>query len=381
MTNRVRKPTTIDKGRIVEKIVALLHEEPGISLRRNVMLQTSDGQDTREIDVLVSGQLVGYQVQLAVECKNYGRPIGKGDIDAFVGKLNDLGFPTQYGIYVSASRYTGGALKRAKNAGLRTLKLDGLTKDRLTEAIYDALQSVVFLLPIMTSLTFFNDAPKMTPQEMSEFFNESGERLVIFDLLWRHWCGGKYPKEIGTHSFEVDVPKGYAQHCKGKRLDSVRVALTLQVVAVVVQIPGKAKDIQLTNCGVKSVEKRTVHVSFESEDDSSFAAGIFESEEDLNAFLDSRPEKYRLVLGRLLLPRILTPGRVLWPPSQKYMDNINRLRDEHGPALEAQKIDMLSLHGDNFFEALFDDVWQGHPASRKPAKPGTDGVDAKGKET
>lgn len=332
------------------------------------MLQTSDGKDTREIDVLISGQLVGYQVQLAVECKNYGRPIGKGDIDAFVGKLNDLGFPTHYGIYVCVSRYTSGALKRAKNAGIRILKLEGLTKDRLTEAIYDALQSVVYLLPIMTSLSFFNDAPEMTPQEMAEFFNESGERLIIFDLLWRHWSDGKYPKEIGVHSFEVNVPKGYTQHCKGKRLDLVRVELTIQVVAVVVQIPGKVKDIQLTNCDVKSVEKRTIHVSFESEDDSSFATGIFESEEDLNAFLDSRSERYRLVLGRLLLPRILTPGRVLWPPSQKYMDNINHLRDEHGSTIEAQKIDMLSLHGNNFFEALFDDVWEGHPSSPKTGK-------------
>jgi len=340
---------------MVEKIVALLHEQPGISVKRNVMLQTSDGQDTREIDVLITGQLIGYPVQLAIECKNYGRPIGKGDIDAFVGKLSDLGFPTQYGIYVSTSRYTGGALKRAKNAGLRILKLDGLTKDRLTEAMYDALQSVVYLLPIVASLSFFTEAPGMTPQEMSEFFNEVGERLIIFDLLWRNWCSGKYPKEIGTHTFEVDVPKGYTQYCKGKRLDAVRVALTLQVVAVVVQIPGKAKDIQLTNWGEKSVEKRTVHVSFESEDDRAFAAGIFESEEDLTGFLNSRSEEYRLVLGRLLLPRILTPGRVLWPPSQKYMDNIKRLVNEHDPRIDRQEIDMLSLHG-NFFEALFDDV-------------------------
>jgi hypothetical protein len=345
------------------------------------MLKTSDGQDTREIDVLISGQLIGYPVQLAIECKNYGRPIGKGDIDAFVGKLNDLGFPTQYGIYVSASRYTGGAVKRAKNAGLRTLKLDGLTKDRLTEAMYDALQSIVYLLPIMTSLSIFNDAPEMTPQEIAEFFNASGEKLIIFDLLWRQWCEGKYPKEIGEHSFEVDVPQGYTQCYKGKRMDWVRVALTLKVVAVVVQIPGKAKDIQLTDWGAKSVEKRTVQVSFENEDGSTFGAGVFQSEEDLAAFLKSRSEEYRLVLGRLLLPRILTPGRVLWPPSKTYMENIKHLDEEHGTEIDTQNIDMLSLHGDNFFEALFDDLWEGHPASRKSARRESDNTYAKTRET
>ena len=377
MKKKGSKPTTIDKGRIVEKIVALLHEQPGISVSRNVMMQTTDGQDRREIDVLISGRLVGYNVQLAVECKNYKMPIGKEDIDAFVGKLRDLGFPTQYGIYVSSSRYTKGAVKRAKNAGLRILKLEGLTKDRLTEAMYDALQSIIYLLPIMTSLTFFNDAPEMTPQEMSELFNDSGEKLNFFDLIWRHWCDGKYPKEIGTHTIEVDVPNGFTQYCKGKRLDKLNVAMTIQVVAVVVQIPGKAKDIQLTNDGLNKIEKRSVKVSFDDENVSSFATGIFESREDLDAFLNSRPEKYKLVLGHLLLPKILTPGRVLWPPSQQYMNNITRLRQELGSNVEIEKIDMLALHGGNFFEALFDEVWEGHPASRKPEKPRENGDDAR----
>ena len=137
--------TTIEKGKIVEGIVALLHEQPGISVKRNVYLKTTDGADKREIDVLISGQLVGYPTRIAIECKNYKTEIGKADIDAFIGKLNDLGFPTQHGIYVSTSRYTKGALKRAKNAGVRTLNLDGLTRDRLSAAIYDALQSIIYL--------------------------------------------------------------------------------------------------------------------------------------------------------------------------------------------------------------------------------------------
>jgi len=165
--------TTIDKGKIVEGLVALLHEQPGISVQRNVHLPSTDGEETREIDVLISGQLVGYPVQITIECKNYKREIGKADIDAFIGKLNDLGFPTQHGIYVCTSRYTKGAIKRAKNAGVRTFKLDGLTGDRLAAAIYDALQSIIYLLPIMTSLTFFNSAPVMSPQEMGTFVNES----------------------------------------------------------------------------------------------------------------------------------------------------------------------------------------------------------------
>ena len=378
---QTRRATTIDKGRVVEKIVALLHEQPGISVKRNVMLPTSDGQDKREIDVLITGQLVGYPVQLAIECKNYGRRIGKGDIDAFVGKLKDLGFPMQYGIYVSTSQYTGGAVKRAKNAGVRALNLDGLTKDRLSESLYDALQSIVYLLPIVTSLSFFNAAPEMSPQEMAMYFNECGERLFFFDLLWRNWCDGKYPMKIGSHNFEVEIPAGYTQYCKGKRLDSAHVTLILQVIAVVVQISGKAYDIQLTNYAEQTVARKNIRVSFDGDDDSSLAVSTFESEEGLDAFLQSIPQNYRLVLGRLPLPRILTPGRVLWPPSQKYMDNINRLAQEHGGNIELQNVDMLSLHGDNLVEALFDNIWEGHTTLLKTGKLSAMSDDTKQKET
>lgn len=365
-----RQSSTIDKGKIVEGLVALLHEQPGISIKRNVHLPSTDGEETREIDVLISGQLVGYPVQIAIECKNYNREIGKADIDAFIGKLNDLGFPTQHGIYVCTSRYTKGAIKRAKNAGVKTFKLDGLTKDRLSAAIYDALQSIIYLLPTMASLSFFNDAndaPDMSPQEMGTFVNESSESFIIFDLIWQNWCKRKYPMSIGKHSFEVKIPAGYTQIYQGKRLGSVTVALTLEVIALVVQIPGKAQDVQLMNPFTSSIEKRNVNISFESES-GTLAVNVFQTEESLRIFLESLPQRYSLTLGRIAIPRILTPGRVLWPPSQRYMDNINRLIKEKGNNINIQELDVLALQGDHILEAAFDDIWDGHPASANNAK-------------
>ena len=363
----VRQSSSIDKGKIVESLVALLHEQPGISVERNVYLLSTDGEETREIDVLISGKLVGYPVQIAIECKNYKRGIGKADIDAFIGKLNDLGFPTQHGIFVCTSRYTKGAFKRAKNAGVKTFKLDGLTKDRLSAAIYDALQSIIYLLPTISSLSFFNDAPEMSPQEMGIFVNESGENFIIFDFIWENWCKGKYPKSIGEHSFEMEIPTGYTQLYRGERLPSVSAALKLQVIALVVQIPGKAHHFQLTNPSTSSVEKMKVTISFESES-GTLAVNMFQTEEELRSFLESRPQKFSLTLGRIALPSILTPGRLLWPPTQKCMDNINQLVREKGENINLQEFDMFALQGAHILEAAFDDIWEGHPASAKNAK-------------
>jgi len=67
-------------------------------------------------------------------------------LDAFVGKLDDIGVPRQSGIYVSTMGYTSGAIERAEDAGIRALTLHGLSVDRLTSEIIEVILSTVFLL-------------------------------------------------------------------------------------------------------------------------------------------------------------------------------------------------------------------------------------------
>ncbi len=169
----------------------------------------------------------------------------------------------------------------------------------------------------------------------------------------------------------LEIPAGYTQFYQGKRLDSVQVALTIEVIAIVVQIPGKAQDIRLLDPITSSSEKRTININFET-GNGTFAVNIFQTEESLHAFLESRPEQYKLTLERSAIPRILTPGRVFWPPSQRYMDNVNRLIKEKGNDTNLQDIDMFALQGSDILEAAFDDIWEGHPTSSKKARPGDD---------
>ncbi len=61
-----------DKGDIAEKIVAMLHEASAGEVRRDVMLPAkNDASRRRQFDVLLLGNVKGYPVVLAVECKNY----------------------------------------------------------------------------------------------------------------------------------------------------------------------------------------------------------------------------------------------------------------------------------------------------------------------
>ena len=145
---RKRNPpegSTRAKGDIVEQLVAAMHKTPDVKVETNVYLSTLDGKAEREIDILVSSKVAGYPVNIAIECKNEKKPTGVDQIDAFVGKLKHIGIPTQYGVFVSSSRYRSGAIARAQEAGIKTLLLKDTTEE-LSQIVRQSFQSVVFLL-------------------------------------------------------------------------------------------------------------------------------------------------------------------------------------------------------------------------------------------
>ncbi len=146
------------KGKLVEMIVTGMHDAPDVTVEQNVRVPAlRNPKRKREIDVLVSGSFAGYPLRLAIECKNYQSIIDIPKIDAYIGKLQDIGIPTQHGIYVTARGFTTGALDRAKEVGITPLVLTGLTADRLSAEIQEAIQSVIYLLPEITQLSITNN--------------------------------------------------------------------------------------------------------------------------------------------------------------------------------------------------------------------------------
>src|SRR5258706_4099679 len=96
-----RKPMnpSTQKGRILERIVAAMYESPGITVKTNVDYPTTDGKDTREVDILLTANLEGLPVEYIFQCKNELKPIGEPILDGFVGHLNDIGVQTKYAIF------------------------------------------------------------------------------------------------------------------------------------------------------------------------------------------------------------------------------------------------------------------------------------------
>ncbi len=101
-------------GKEYERIVAAIHRQfaGDAKVTENETITGKSGQP-RQIDVAVHSSINGaYPLLIILECKDYKRPVGIGQIDELVGKIDDVGAIT--GVLVSNSGFTEDAVKRAK---------------------------------------------------------------------------------------------------------------------------------------------------------------------------------------------------------------------------------------------------------------------------
>ncbi len=313
---RQQTGSTVKKGKIVEKITAAFHENPDVTVRLNVFLPVlGTGKRRREIDVLVVGQVAGYSKRIAFECKNERSSVGVQKIDEFIGKLKDVGIPPQDGVYVSASGYTQGAIERAHKEGLKTLTLEGLTKEGLSAILHEAFQAVVFLMGEITQFTIEYDEETGCSDNPYMFFNERGEFYTfLHDFLWDAWLTGQLPLIIGTHSYNVKLPQKLYQFVD-KKLKSVRaVTIKSMISGLVIHTSGKGEQLLLRDASTKAIERTTVKIKFDTSK-KQYPATLIQSEKELDSFLE-RLEPFRIVT-RVRLPRIRTDRGVYWPPSDR----------------------------------------------------------------
>lgn len=362
-----RRTSSTDKGRLIERIVASMHQWPGVKVERNVRLPVPGSRRRRrEIDVLITSNVVGYPVRIAVECKNEKPPIGSPKVDAFIGKLDDLGIPAQHGIYVSAS----GAIERAVSAGIRPLVLGGLTKDALNASVVEAFQSVVYLLLQVVQAQFSNKLNEIeNPEQLLAFYDESGAvRGAIPDLIWREWRAGRPPSEIGRHHLEVHVPEGWYQMINGmrERLDSF--TTEVHVLGLVVTLTGSAAQYTLTNAAKGLVERNHVSASFQLEKPAYPVAPIL-TETQLDRFTTQR-EGVIITVGRFRLPRIRC-GALYWPPSERVAKKLVGLMRAvaTGEIPDPRPIDIGEIEGTDM-ETIWEPIWPQHPAVRQTRKEG-----------
>lgn len=259
-----RDRTRNDKGILLEQIVAMLHKEEGVKVETNVFLLPKSGDQSREreIDVLLTRDVAGYTVRVAIQCKNYGKPITIGQIGEFKDLLDDVGIPYQYGIIISVNRFQSGALKRAKELGIKTLILEGLDKTRLRAEIQDAFQFFVHLLLVVEGIHIRTE---ISDSYLALCFCDEGKKLCGFitDLIVSHWRNGEIPTKLGEYTLDLKLPNGWRQDSNGKFVYPSLMSASVRVVGYLAEMSGKAQEFKLKEADTNKIEKFHLQANFD----------------------------------------------------------------------------------------------------------------------
>jgi hypothetical protein len=352
------------KARMLEKIVASMHEREGVSVERNVRLLPASGKgEKREIDVLISSNLVGYPVRFAIECKNYDKPIGVELIEAFLAKLDYVGIPRQQGIFVATSGYTRGARERAddKDAHLKLFTLDDALRN-LDPAIVRAVQSVIFLLPVVGRITIsdfeLNTRDTAESEDIHVFRDAQGTIVAsIPDLVWRAWCNGDISNAIGAYTVPIEIPDDTYQLVAGKLVRVVGASVEIRVVGLIHKLVGQVTVHGLRTVSSGEFDKTQIQARFQVPTSGRYSLVAVTSEAELSQHTGS-PAVVR-VTNRLRLPRINYWNAMYWPPSERATRIImERLRAfEAGLGPDPRPFNIAEIEGTDL-NTIFDSI---HP--------------------
>jgi hypothetical protein len=355
--------TNSRKGKLLEQIAASLYSRPGLDVKTRQPMPPQSGRGRpREVDVLVRvDSQFGNKILFAIECKNETKPIEATYIDAFFGMLTYIGIPPGNGIFVSRSSFTRGAKERATEAGIRLYKLTGMRDDGVASLLFEALQSVVYLLADIYSFALnTNSADSCSPV----FFDKDGSYVgTLYDLGFVAWSNGLIPLEIGEHEVELKVPSGWLNFPKGPSNPSkvtpiISATIKARVLALVYTVVGRATRHSLTDASTNLVEKESINAWWK-ETPEAVTIRTFRDQGDVDAYLANSSRILAVAIQSVPLPRVQVAtgaGQMFWPPTQISIQTLfDRIMKDGDVATRKPHLDGA------YFNRIFDDVWDQYP--------------------
>lgn len=337
------------KGDILEKIVADLHRVPGVHLTRNARLKppTGKGQGRgREIDVLIEANVAGYEVQIAIECKNKRGKVGAPQIDGFAGKLSEVGIPTRHGIFVSTSGFTADALQSAQAHCIRPLVLTGLTTDGLRNEVGKALCSTVYLLADIVCLDIVSKAPEADPAELGVLYRDGKFQGLVIDKFAHLWVQEQIPAVLGKHSVELPLEQGTYQIVKGQKVEVLHITAELDVIGLVIQMRAMAVQHALIDPLTQSVHKLKAAVTHCAPPSDRFSLVVVRADDDIKDLC--MPSNSSSVITYVRLPRIRF-DRAYWPLSRRVATKLRQAVDayQRGEGPDPLELTFRDIEGDD----------------------------------
>lgn len=108
------KPWKIYEEQILEKF---RREFPSAVLYPDKKIEGVDSKALRQVDILISGSMVGHKMTGVIECKYFNKKVDVKSIDSFIGFLEDI--KADLGIIITNIGFTKAALNRAAAKKIR----------------------------------------------------------------------------------------------------------------------------------------------------------------------------------------------------------------------------------------------------------------------
>lgn len=258
-----------DLERLVEKIQRQL--APQAEVIHNAKLMGRNSGVERQIDVLVRDYIGQYEINIAIECKDYKRPVDVKAVESFSGMLADIN--AQKGVLVCRSGFTSGA---ASLAG--SLKIDLYSPVDIDIERFEIDASMPIIFEIRESSISFELSARASGR--ARIPNDFYETCVVLDadgnelgipsrVAVDKWNSGNLPNDVGLHGDLplFDAPKLRMDNGFGELME-VEISISLWVehklffgYAPITKMLGfhdHLKDMTVTNAfeiGVASFEE------------------------------------------------------------------------------------------------------------------------------
>lgn len=121
------------RGKRTEKIVALIQESlksfPDVQILPNYRIKNKSGRK-REIDVLLITDINGFEIKIAIECKDYKSSIPVEKIEAFNSKCARIEGVSKK-VFVSTNGYQADSIEAAKDFEIELFDLEDISTDEI----------------------------------------------------------------------------------------------------------------------------------------------------------------------------------------------------------------------------------------------------------
>lgn len=189
-------------GKDYEKIVSAIHKQfsENASITDNDQIKGKSGR-LREIDIAIRSQVVGYDVLIIVQAKDYKRKVDIEKVDSLIGTLLDVG--AAKAVLVSDSGFTKGAIDRAREDGrVELVSVIDIENNKLKARI--GIPTIAELIGVESMSMKIEETSKITFVFTTQMMHEA---RIKFNKLWNE---NKLKELAGLHEYSdvsIDVPE------------------------------------------------------------------------------------------------------------------------------------------------------------------------------